>query len=341
MIHPVNALLIAGLMVIIVLAVFWPGKGLIARWRFLMHQSRRSYLEDALKHIYECERSRIDCTLSSLAGCLSLKKSRVIKLIGRLKKSGLVHIAHGRLVLTEKGRDYALRMLRLHRIWESHLAFETGVPEKDWHAEADVREHNLTPDEVEQISERLGHPRYDPHGEPIPTADGEIPPDRGLLLTELKTDEIGRIIQIEDDPDDIYHEIRENGICLGMQVDSLSQENGSVHFRADGFAKVLPLIVAAQIKITLLDSEDIRRTPFQNLLDLDTGETGRVVQISREFRGQKRRRLLDLGVIPGTVIRKEMESAAGNPIAYNIRGASIALRKDQARFIYIEKIQDR
>lgn len=340
MIHPISALLYAGLFILILMALFWPRKGLLARWQLLRHQSKRSYLEDALKHIYECERGRIPCTLSSLSGCLSLKKDRVIKLIDQLKVSGLVRIEHTRIALTEKGRDYALRMLRLHRVWESYLASETGIPEKDWHSQADLREHELTAEEIEQISNRLGNPRFDPHGEPIPTADGELPPDQGLLLTELKSDQIGRIVQIEDDPEDTYHEIRENGISLGMQIDSVKTRNGSVYFNVDGFKKSLPLIVAAQIRVKLLDEKEIRKAPFLNLLHLNTGESGKVVQISREIRGQRRRRLLDLGVIPGTIIRKEMESASGNPIAYEIRGASIALRKDQARLIHIEKIKD-
>ena len=57
-------------------------------------------------------------------------------------------------------------------------------------------------------------------------------------------------------------------------------------------------------------------------------------------RGQQRRRIMDLGVIPGTVISMEMTSASGDPIAYNIRGAVIALRKSQADMIQIKRVEE-
>ena len=340
MVHPIKALFFAGIIIVILLAFFWPKYGLLSRWQFLMRQSQRSYLEDTLKHLYECERSRISCTLSSIAGTLFLKKDRVIRLINQLKNSGFIKIAGYEFLLTEKGQEYALRMIRLHRIWESYLAEETGTSDLEWHAKADLQEHKLNSEEVEKLSAILGHPRYDPHGEPIPTLDGEIPSDRGILLTELKDKQTGKIIQFEDDPEDIYQEIRASGLCLGMQIDTVRMHNGTIRFNADGFSKSLALIAAAQIRVLLLEENETQRTPFANLIHLKTGETGRVIQISREIHGQNRRRLLDLGIVPGSLIKKEMESASGNPSAYRIKGASIALRKEQAQLIHIESIGD-
>ncbi len=340
MIHPATALGVAGALILVSLALFWPKGGLYSRWRFLMWQSQRSYLEDALKHIYECEHSRIACTMSSLAGSLFLRKNRVIRLAEQLKSSGMIHIERNTFHLTDKGREHALRMLRLHRIWESYLASETGLSELDWHSMADRDEHRLEEQEIEKISERLGHPRYDPHGEPIPTDTGELPPERGILLTELGEDTIGKIIQFEDDPEDIYREIRKSGLTLGMQIDSVRPVNGVVRFNANGSAKKLPLIAAAQIRVEVLDADEIRHHPLATLLDLKSGEAGQVVQLSRAIRGSQRRRLLDLGVVPGTIIRKEFASASGNPVAFNIKGALIALRKNQAQLIHIEKIKE-
>jgi len=340
MIHPLYALLYAALVTIFSLAIFWPKHGLLSRWSHLMRQSKRSYLEDALKHIYECERGRISCTLNSIAGVLFIKKSRIVPLIHQLENSGLVLQTNNQFTLTDKGREYALRMIRVHRIWESYLASETGTPEKDWHNQANIQEHDLNPEEIEAISARLGHPQFDPHGEPIPTREGDIPEDRGLLLTELSADQVAKIVQFEDDPSYIYQEIRENGICLGMQVDSVERVNGSIRFNADGFKKELSLIAAAQIRVIALEKDETLQTPFENLTHLENGETGKVIQISREIHGQSRRRLLDLGIVPGSLITKEMESAAGNPIAYLIKGACIALRREQARLIHIERLEE-
>ncbi len=339
MVHPINALLYAALCMVILLAIFWPGRGLFWRWKLLMRQSQRAYMEDALKHIFECQQSRIPCTLNSIAGTLGLKKDRVTKLVQQLKHSGFIHIGNQVFTLSEKGKEYALRMIRLHRIWESYLALETGTSELDWHEQADRQEHKLDVEKIEKLSEQLGHPRYDPHGEPIPTMEGQIPSDRGCLLTELQEHQFGKIIQFEDDPVNIYREIRENGLCLGMQIDSVHLVNGSALFKADGHKKTLSLIAAAQIRLEPLHINERLEVPLASLVDLKTGESGRVIRISREIRGQGRRRLLDLGIVPGTVVTKEMESASGNPIAYEIRGATIALRQDQARLVHIEKIE--
>ena len=74
------------------------------------------------------------------------------------------------------------------------------------------------------------------------------------------------------------------------------------------------------------------------LADLRYGESGRVLSISQQFEGMVRRRLLDLGVLPGTVITAEMRSPSGDPTAYRIRDAVIGLRAEQARMINIAPI---
>ncbi len=83
-------------------------------------------------------------------------------------------------VLTDQGREYALHIVRTHRLLERYLADRTGVLPEDWHGEAERREHKLSPEDRESLAARLGHPLYDPHGDPIPTAAGELPAaDRG------------------------------------------------------------------------------------------------------------------------------------------------------------------
>jgi DtxR family Mn-dependent transcriptional regulator len=76
--------------------------------------------------------------------------------------------------------------------------------------------------------------------------------------------------------------------------------------------------------------------PVRTLLDLEPGRVGRVLDLSPACRGSQRRRLLDLGVVKGTEIVPELVSAGGDPVAYRIRGALIALRREQAEWIRIE-----
>ncbi|MBC7337014.1 MAG: ferrous iron transport protein A [Clostridia bacterium] len=78
--------------------------------------------------------------------------------------------------------------------------------------------------------------------------------------------------------------------------------------------------------------------PRATLADLQVGEVGIVKGISPQCRGLQRRRLLDLGFVPGTRVVAELRSPSGDPTAYRVRNTLIALRRDQAQLIDIEPI---
>lgn len=77
---------------------------------------------------------------------------------------------------------------------------------------------------------------------------------------------------------------------------------------------------------------------YETLVTLKLGETAKVVQILPTCQGAERRRLMDLGILPGTVITAEMKSPSGDPTAYRIRGALIGLRQEQANAIAIRRV---
>jgi DtxR family Mn-dependent transcriptional regulator len=74
--------------------------------------------------------------------------------------------------------------------------------------------------------------------------------------------------------------------------------------------------------------------------DLRIGQSAKVVAISKAIRGPQRRRLLDLGLVPGTKIKAEIQSVGGDPTGYNVKGATIAIRKNQANNIFINEIEN-
>jgi ferrous iron transport protein A len=75
----------------------------------------------------------------------------------------------------------------------------------------------------------------------------------------------------------------------------------------------------------------------RTLADLQAGQTGVVTQLHSQ--GPERRRMMDLGIVPGTVITVEMNSPLGDPVAYRVRGALVALRCEQARLVFIADIE--
>lgn len=337
MTDPLTALFVAGLLALGGAMVFWPRVGMVDRWRSMQRNALRVRIEDALKHLYDCEYRKITCTRQSIAGALSISGDAAASLLARLESLGLIHSTAEGFELTAEGRRYALRVIRMHRLWERYLADETGLDETAWHLDAERREHVLTVQETESLAARLGNPPFDPHGDPIPTAAGELPMRPGIALSQLPPGQHGRIVHVEDEPDEVYAAIVASGLHPGMSVQVRQATSDLVAFEADGKEKTLPPIVAANVTVVPDRTSEPQIGEFETLASLDPGQRAVVVGISRACRGLQRRRLMDLGLVPGTEIAAEMRSAGGDPTAYVIRGALIALRKKQAELIHISR----
>jgi DtxR family Mn-dependent transcriptional regulator len=336
MVDPLMALLMAGAVCIAAYLMFWPDKGLIAKLRWSKDNKKRVLMEDALKHIYNCEEDNITCTFHSLSSEMFKETHEINPILNRLESLGLLTISGQGFQLTKEGRNYALRIVRVHRLWERYLAEETGVPETAWHEQAEIKEHIFTEEDANRISRQLGYPRYDPHGDPIPTASGDLPPHKGRPINDFSNGDIIQVIQIEDEPPAVYAEIIEKGIHLGVLIEILKKSKSSIHILVEGKVQTLSSLLTHNIFVQTAPEEQKIEEPLKFLSSLKTGEEAEVIGISRACRGPQRRRLMDLGIVPGTSISMAMTSAGGDPKAYYIRGAMIALREDQADFIHIQ-----
>lgn len=322
--------LIAGLALL-----FWPGKGLLARLARARQEKSRSALEDVLKHAYDCQSRSVACTIESVAGVLQTSVGNVGRLVGRLESMGLLKQDGSALQLTPDGTSYALRVIRIHRLWERYLADETSVREADWHREAERQEHRLTAADADALAARLSNPQLDPHGDPIPTATGEIPSHLGIPLTSLAEGEFAQIVHIEDEPPEIYAQLAAHSLHPGMQVRVIENLPPRIRFEAEGEEVLLAPILARSITVAALPEERRVREPFVTLTSVLPGQTAVVTAISRACRGAQRRRIMDLGIVPGTRIAPELDSLTGNPRAYQVRGTLVALRKEQADQIFV------
>jgi len=326
MVDPLTALLYMLVFLFVLSVLFWPEKGLIARWKWSKETSKKVLMEDALKHIYNCEEENITCSYTSLAGALSRDTNQITPIISRLESLGLLILDGSGFQLTEAGRSYALRIIRVHRLWERYLSEETGVPETSWHEEAERKEHLFSEEEANDISRKLGYPRYDPHGDPIPTVSGDLPPIKGRNLSDFSKGDIVKVIQIEDEPPAVYAALIRKNIHLDVYIEIKKIEKSRFHLFVDGKEQIISSILARNITVVLAPEEREIKKPLKSLSDLKTGEKAEVVSISRACRGTQRRRLMDLGIVPGTIISMEMISAGGDPKAFNVRGAILALR---------------
>ena len=328
-------LLLFLLLVLVGVVLFWPRTGFVARGLRLRRMSERVRVEDLLKHLYDCETRGLTATLEGLAGMLETGRWKAHKILERAQELHLVSLGAQGYGLTDTGRTYALRVLRTHRLLERFLADRTGVSPDQWHVEAERQEHLLSPAETESLAHRMGHPLFDPHGDPIPTATGEMPAATGFSLTAVRPGTFVTIVHIEDEPLEVYQRLLDAGVSLGQTLEITEVTPERIGYRLDGEEQSLARSLAANLTVQLVDDPGAREEGVATLDVLNLGESAIVVGISPLCRGPQRRRLLDLGVVPGTRIRAVMQSASGSPIAYDIRGALIGLRKEQAHWIRI------
>lgn len=327
-----NLLVVAGIFIVAVgvYALTWS----LVRKRDRSHAETR---EDVLKQAYHLREKRRDVTLESVAGALHRQQDDLTAVVSELGSDGLIETRGDQLRLTEEGTTAALKLIRSHRLWERYLAEETGVGASRWHQEAEKQEHLLTTEDADALARRLGHPMYDPHGDPIPQKDLELPVPRGRSLATATMGEEYLVIHLEDEPATVYNEIVANEIFRGSRLRLLEKDQSHATLECDGKQVRLPLLSLGNI--TIVPSRE--RQPLvhtgRRLSDLTAGQEGKVISLSPACRGMQRRRLLDLGILPGTSITAELVSPFGDPVGYRIRGSLVALRQSEADLVNVER----
>ncbi|MFB3854737.1 MAG: iron dependent repressor, metal binding and dimerization domain protein [Vicinamibacterales bacterium] len=333
---PASSLLAFFALAALAAVVFWPGRGIVPRLGRLARLSERVRLEDAVKHIFADETAGRRPSFDSLAGAVGVTRDRAVEVVRHLQRIGLARFDGEAVELTGEGRAHALRLVRTHRIWERYLAERTGLGPGEWHSHADRLEHGVSAEDVERLAASMGNPLYDPHGDPIPTVAGALPPPRGVPLSSLPAGTNARVVHIEDEPEGIYRSLRN----LGMNVGSLLRVEGidaaSVSLVVDGRRVTIERLAIRDLTVEPVEDGGAEEG-LERLDALRPGEDGVVVRVGAQVQGAQRRRLLDLGVVPGTVVTAELSSISGDPMAYRIRGAVVALRRAQAGDIFIRR----
>src|SRR5437899_2461498 len=144
-------------------------------------------VEDYLKTIYHLSSQGGFASTSDIAGLLQVAPPSVSGMVQRVSETGLIeHVPYRGVQLTPQARRAALRMIRRHRILELYLTQHLGY---DWggvHAESERLDHAVEDDLIERMESVLGQPQYDPHGDPIPTAAGDIEEAELVALADAR-----------------------------------------------------------------------------------------------------------------------------------------------------------
>lgn len=194
--------------------------------------------DDYLKAIYHhTEWQDSPITPSQLAAVLGLAPSSVTEMVKKLAAQGLVtHRPYGPVSLTAAGNRRAAGVIRRHRLIETWLVREFDYAWDEVHDEAEVLEHALSDRLLEGIDARLGRPRFDPHGDAIPDADGTVHREAFVLLAQASTGHTGRVLRVSDRDPELLRALVERGIDVGHEIEVVSD----AVVRADGVDVTLP-----------------------------------------------------------------------------------------------------
>lgn len=182
----------------------------------MLSQTEENYLK-AIYNLY-CSEGGIVST-NAIADAINTKAASATVMIQRLSKKGLLtyHKYQG-VAPTETGEKAALAVIRKHRLWEVFLVQKLKFKWDEVHDVAEQLEHVNSPMLIEQLDRFLGYPKYDPHGDPIPNAQGEIEASPTLTLNMLSPGEECRVISAKDSSTSFLNYLDKVKISLGAQV---------------------------------------------------------------------------------------------------------------------------
>lgn len=185
-----------------------------------------SSIEDYVKVIYSfTEWQDKPITSSQLAQRLGVANSSVSEMVRKLKDQGLVdHQPYSAITLTAQGLRLALSMVRRHRLIETYLVRELGYSWDEVHDEAELLEHAVSDTFIERMAAKLGNPDRDPHGDPIPGADGLVRMPHAHVMNELDAGHTGRITRISDDNPDLLRYLAAEHIDLDSDVEVVGRK---------------------------------------------------------------------------------------------------------------------
>lgn len=181
--------------------------------------------QDYLKVIWNAQEwSAEKVSTKMLADKLGVSASTASESIRKLAEQGLVdHEKYGAVALTESGRRAALAMVRRHRLLETFLVNELGYSWDEVHDEAEVLEHAVSDRLVARIDAKLGFPQRDPHGDPIPASDGQVPTPPARQLWACADGEAGMVARISDADPEMLRYFDTIGISLDSRVRVLAR----------------------------------------------------------------------------------------------------------------------
>jgi DtxR family Mn-dependent transcriptional regulator len=208
-------------------------------------------VENYLKAVFNArEWSDEPVTVGALATRLGLSPSSVSESVRKLTERGLLsHARYGAIELTAEGQRIALAMVRKHRLIETFLVDYLGYTWDEVHEEAEILEHAVSDTFVDRLAGRLGEPEHDPHGDPIPRADGTLPDDDQLRLDTVGIGVRARVARVSDSDPELLRQLDQLGITIGTTLTVNRQHDATIDVDHNGESVALGRAAAYAIRV--------------------------------------------------------------------------------------------
>lgn len=182
--------------------------------------------ENYLKAIYHLQTiAKHGVSTNAIAGEMQTKPSSVTDMVKKLADKNLVnYVKYKGTSLTPKGNKAALGVIRKHRIWEVFLLEKLDFQWDEVHEIAEQLEHIKSQELINRLDKFLGHPDYDPHGDPIPDKNGNIKSSDKKLLAELKKGNQGQLVGVRETSPDFLQFLDKRNIAIGSKIKVLGKE---------------------------------------------------------------------------------------------------------------------
>jgi DtxR family Mn-dependent transcriptional regulator len=219
-----------------------------------MRENLTRVIEDYLKTIYELTRSNQRATTNQIAERMGVTPASVTNMIQKLAETDpplLDYRKHRGVQLTSEGERVALEIIRHHRLLEMFLHETLGYSWDEVHEEADRLEHVISEEMEERIAISLGNPQHDPHGDPIPSRDLQMPQSSDLTLSQLRPPQKAQVNRVSDSDPDLLRYLSERGIEPAAQLEVLdfSTFDNNLQIRVEGEEEpvVLGAVITSQV----------------------------------------------------------------------------------------------
>ena len=191
--------------------------------------------ENYLKAIYKLsEQEDKPVSTNAISGELQTSAASVTDMVQRLSGKDMIHYEKYKgVTLTPKGMQHAKGLVRKHRLWEVFLVDKLNFTWDAVHEIAEQLEHIQSAELVERLDAFLDFPRFDPHGDPIPDADGKFLATQRVLLSELEEGDKGTVVGVVEDSSTFLQHLDRLGLVLGakVKIEDVFEFDGSMQIK--------------------------------------------------------------------------------------------------------------